>query len=223
METLPGECSVKMISALRRTYMRLRFGKPVVIVSGLPRSGTSLIMQMLHAGGLEAVTDEIREADVDNPKGYYELEKVKELDKGGDKSWLAEHKGKVIKIISFLLRDLPLDLNYKVVFVLRDIDEIIVSQNKMLARRKEVGSTVSDEEMKKNYDMHLRKVRYLLKHTPNFETLYVNYRDIIENPSEQAEQLSKFFNGKLDINAMSTVVSKDLYRNRREVLATGSG
>ena len=101
-------------SPMKALYYKIRYGKPIVLVSGLPRSGTSMLMLMLQEAGLSIVCDYIREADTDNPKGYHELEKVKELDKTEDKRWLKDHRGQVIKIISFLLQDLPLNLNYKI-------------------------------------------------------------------------------------------------------------
>lgn len=194
--------------------MGIRFGEPVVIVSGLPRSGTSLMMQMLYAGGMEPATDQIRKADDDNPRGYYELEKVKELDKGGDKTWLKAYRGKVVKVISFLLRDLPLDLNYRVIFLLRDLDEVLASQNKMLERRGETGGGVSDEKMKVNYEKHLGKVKTMLEQVPNFEVLYVRYRDAVEQPDEQARRIEEFLKGAVDAKAMIEAVNKSLYRNR---------
>lgn len=174
-----------------------------------------MIMQMLEVGGLPVVTDQIRQADEDNPKGYYELERVKELDKNTDKLWLKEHKGKVIKIISFLLNYLPLDLNYKVVFIERDLDEIINSQNKMLTNRGEAGNLVDDDKMKKNYANHLWRVKYFLQHTPNFDPLFLQYRDILQDPGEQAERLNRFFNRRLDVASMTKVVDHSLYRNRK--------
>src|SRR5687768_8758894 len=123
-----------MIPLMQRIYRRLRYGKPIVVVSGLPRSGTSMAMKMLEAGGLSVVTDGLRTPDEDNPKGYYEDERVKRLHKEPDKTWLHEARGKVVKIISFLLKSLPPDHNYKVVLMQRNLREIVASQNKMLAR-----------------------------------------------------------------------------------------
>src|SRR5512136_2813877 len=128
---------MRMLASLTRLYRRLRFGEPVVVVSGLPRSGTSMLMKMLEAGGLTLVTDGQRTADEDNPKGYYEVERVKDLANETDRAWLNAARGKGIKVISYLLKSLPADLNYKVLFIRRDLDEILASQKKMLARRGE--------------------------------------------------------------------------------------
>ena len=114
---------------------RLRRGRPIVVVSGLPRSGTSMAMKMIEAGGLPVVTDGLRHADASNPNGYYEFEHVKNLDKAGDLSWLAEARGKAVKIISFLITYLPEAYDYRVVFMQRDLSEVIASQNRMLDAR----------------------------------------------------------------------------------------
>ncbi len=120
---------------------RLRYGPPIVVVSGLPRSGTSMAMKMLEAGGLAIVTDNVRAADDDNPRGYYEDERVKDLARDANREWLRDARGKAIKIISFLLKDLPPDNNYKVLFMERDLGEVLASQQKMLDHRGEDSAT----------------------------------------------------------------------------------
>src|SRR5262245_65195845 len=147
-----------MAGLLREFLRRRRYGEAVVIVSGLPRSGTSMMMKMLEAGGVPIMTDAIRTADVDNPKGYYEYERVKELEKETDKSYVREGRGKALKVISFLLKDLPDDNYYRVIFMRRDLDEVIASQNKMLDRRKE--EAIDDHEtMAEAYRHHLAAVK----------------------------------------------------------------
>ena len=172
-----------------------------------------MMMRMLDAAGLNIVTDEIREADEDNPRGYFELERVKELDKGGDKSWLPEHRGKVVKIISFLLTDLPATCFYKVIFMRRDLDEVIASQNKMLVRRDEKVDG-DDEKMKELYGRHLRKLEVLLGERLNFELLDVHYREVINDPLEQARRVGKFLDVSDRTDAMAEAVDPSLYRNR---------
>lgn len=199
---------------LKKNYHRIKYGEPLIVVSGLPRSGTSMIMQMLGAGGLQLATDKLREIDNDNPRGYYELERVKEIDKGGDKSWLKAYKGKALKIISFLLRDLPPDLNYKVIYISRNIDEVLISQNKMLIHRGQKIDSTSDEKTKKNYENHLWRVRYFLENTLNYEVLYIDYHDIIKFPMNKSKQINNYLKNRLDIEAMASVVDSDLYRNR---------
>lgn len=202
------------MNSLKKIYCKLKYGKSVIIVSGLPRSGTSMMMQMLEAGGLVTVTDKIREANQENPKGYYELEQVKELDKSDEKFWMKEHKGKVVKVISFLLRYLPMNLNYKVIFIQRDIEEVLKSQNKMLKNCGEKDELVGDEKMRKNYKDHLWRVKYLLKHTANFDVLYINHNDILSSPIEQAKRINEFFNNHLNADSMAGIVDRALYRNR---------
>jgi len=134
--------------------------KIITIVSGLPRSGTSMMMKMLEAGGMEILKDEIRKADEDNPAGYYEFEKVKELKK--DVSWLENAKGKSVKIISSLLEHLPEKYTYKIIFMHRNMEEILNSQRQMLFRRGEATNEVSDEKMGKMFLKHLQFHHILL-------------------------------------------------------------
>lgn len=194
---------------------RMKYGEPITVVSGLPRSGTSMLMRMLESGGMQIWTDSIRTADEDNPKGYFELEKIKTLDKEGDKSWVAEARGKVIKVISFLLKDLPPQNFYKVIFVQRQLDEVLASQNKMLIRRGETPDAIDDEKMKQNYQSHLRKLDYFLKHERNFEVLYADHREILKQPLEAAKKINTFLGNHLNAEAMAQAVDPNLYRNRR--------
>jgi len=206
---------------LRSLYRRLRFGEPIIIVSGLPRSGTSMAMKMLEATGLPIVSDGIRTADEDNPKGYYELERVKDLANENDFTWLEDAKGKAVKIISYLLKELPPDYNYKVLFMRRDLSEVLASQQKMLQRRDETSDT-QDERMVELYENDLWKANYLLEHQPQFELLGVHYRQVLDQPLQAAREINEFLGGQLDVDKMAAVVDPDLYRNRAEKLAETS-
>jgi hypothetical protein len=199
---------------LRRIYRRLRYGDSIVVVSGLPRSGTSMAMKMLEAGGMSLVTDGIRTANEDNPKGYFEFEPVKELDKQKDKSWLGQARGKVIKIISFLLKDLPSTNNYKILFINRNLYEVVASQNKMLVRRGE-STDMNDARALEVFEEHLSRVRSLLEHRSDFEVLEIHYTKVLENPLEQARRIDRFLDGRLDTEKMAGAVDESLYRNRR--------
>jgi hypothetical protein len=202
------------VSLVKRFYRRVRYGAPIIVVSGLPRSGTSMAMKMLDAGGVAIVTDGIRTADEQNPKGYYEFEPVKELDKDGDLSWLPGARGKAVKIISFLLTYLPDTFDYKVVFMNRDIDEVLASQNKMIAARGEADAT-EDAKMRKAYRQHLEKVDRFLRTRACFATLRVSYKDVINNPAGEARRMNAFLGGKLNVERMATVADRELYRNRK--------
>lgn len=202
------------MTAIRNLFRRLRYGEPIVVVSGLPRSGTSMAMKMLEAGGLQAIQDGIRTADEDNPKGYYEDERVKDLHQDVDRSWLQASRGKVVKIISFLLTHLPEDNNYKIIFMRRKFEEVLASQAKMLERRNETSET-SDEQMVEVYKDHLWKVNRLLKRKPCFETLEIEYSSVLENPKKEADRISDFLGGTLDAEKMAGMVDSNLYRNRR--------
>jgi hypothetical protein len=208
----------------------MSYGAPVVVVSGLPRSGTSMTMKMLEAGGLTALTDGIRTADSSNPNGYYELEAVKGLDKNGDTAWLREARGKAIKIISFLLTYLPDTHHYQVVFMQRDLEEVVASQNKMLVERGETPHGQApgppadpsesgepgqkDERMIALYRQHLDQVMRFLANRRRFSLLEVNYADALARPAVEARRISDFLGGKLDVDRMAAVADPALYRNR---------
>lgn len=160
------------------------------------------------------MTDSVRDADEDNPEGYYEVERAKQLDKGGETSWLGDCGGKAVKIVSALLQKLPAQYPYRVVFLLRDIDEVLASQKKMLLNRGKDAEAASDERMKRIYRKHLREVRYFLQRSSHFDVLYVNFRDAMANPLENANKVAGFLGGNLDADAMAGAVNPDLYRNR---------
>ena len=189
-------------------------GEPIVIVSGLPRSGTSMMMRMLDGGGMAIMTDQLRTADLDNPKGYYEYERVKELEKETDKSYLKEGRGKALKVISWLLKDLPDDNRYRIVFMRRDLSEVIASQNKMLKHRGEVDNS-DDKMMIDAYMNHLASVRILSRKRDNFEMLEVRYDQTVADPAAAAKAVNVFLGGKLDEGKMCEAVDKELYRNKK--------
>lgn len=203
-----------MSSGFPGLLRRLRYGEPIVVVSGLPRSGTSMTMKMLEAGGLSLVTDGLRTADEDNPKGYYEYEPVKNLAETQDKSWLREARGKVIKIISYLLKELPETNNYQVVFMRRDVEEILASQAKMLERRGESSET-DDARMRELFEKDLWRTQYLIRRAPHLDCLDVGYRDVLDEPRDQAERIARFLGKPLAVERMAEVVDARLYRNRR--------
>ncbi|KAB2969493.1 MAG: sulfotransferase family protein [Thermoanaerobaculia bacterium] len=207
-----------MPSTVQRLWRRLRYGEPVILVSGLPRSGTSMAMKMLEAGGLPVVADGVRSADEDNPKGYFEDERVKALGESPDKTWLRRARGRAIKIISYLLKDLPPDNNYKVIFLRRDLREVLASQSKMLERRNE-ATGVSDEQMIEIYQSHLWRVDYLFRHAGHFERLDLQYAEVVADPRRAAERIDAFLGGRLDVERMVEAVDPQLYRNRAERLA----
>lgn len=183
----------------------------ITIVSGLPRSGTSLMMQMIDQGGIEAVTDNIRTPDRDNPRGYYEFEIVKKIKE--DVSWLPETRGKVFKMVSQLLYDLPADESYRIVFMRRDFDEMLLSQEKMLAR---LGRPAAPrDEIKGAFTRHLEQLFAWLGKQPNMKVLEVHYQDVVADPTEQARKVAAFLDGRVDAEKMAAAVDPSLYRNRK--------
>lgn len=185
----------------------------ITIVSGLPRSGTSMMMQMLVAGGLPVLTDNIRRPDTDNPKGYFELEAVKRV--RDDASWIQKARGKVVKLVYRLLYDLPSDQTYNVVFMRRRLEEVIASQEEMLQRNGKESGDVDPETLARIYGRHLREASSWLRSQSNFDVLYVDYQDVLERPDQVANQLNTFVGGNLDTDAMLQVPDRTLYRNRR--------
>jgi hypothetical protein len=172
-----------------------------------------MAMKMLDAAGFGVMTDGRREADEDNPKGYYEDERVMGLVEAKDKSWLKTARGKVIKIVAPLLPYLPDTNDYKIIFMHRNIHEILASQKKMLDRRGETSDT-SDEEMMEHYKAHVEKVRFMVRRRPSFEALELNYKDVLDDPLTQAARIGEFLGGGIDVEKMAGVVDERLYRNR---------
>jgi hypothetical protein len=182
----------------------------IIIVSGLPRSGTSLMMQMLHSGGIEVVTDNIRTADTDNPRGYFELESVKRMK--ADASWLPQARGKAFKMVSQLLYDLPASERYRIIFMDRDLEETLLSQAKMLER---LGRAASPREgMKRAYTLHLAKLHEWLGQQAHIRLLRTNYNDLIRCPEQQSQRVSEFLDGRANAESMARSVDPSLYRNR---------
>ncbi|MCL5995725.1 MAG: sulfotransferase, partial [Chloroflexi bacterium] len=168
----------------------------ITVVSGLPRSGTSLMMSMLAAGGLPPLTDDIRQADDDNPKGYYEFERVKQLKQ--DVSWLPSAQGKAVKIISSLLMKLPAGYHYKIIFMRRNMQEILASQRQMLIRRGQPDDKVSDVEMAALFERHLQQIELWLDQQNSMSVLYVDYARLVQSPIEQVTTINTFLGGWLD-------------------------
>jgi hypothetical protein len=188
--------------------------KVVTIVSGLPRSGTSMMMKMLEAGGLPPVTDNIRTADEDNPKGYYEFERVKQLPKG-DVAWLPDAQGKVVKVIAALLPHLPSGYEYRVIFMQRAMSEVLASQRQMLIRRGEDPDKIPDDVIAKLFEKHLKQVNDWISQQPNVRRLDVNYNEMLKNPQPFIEQINAFLDNQLDATKMATVVDPSLHRQRK--------
>lgn len=201
-----------------KSFLQNLFGsksEPIVIVSGLPRSGTSMTMKMLEAGGIPPLTDHIRSPDEDNPKGYYEFERAKKL-KEGDTDWLPQAEGKAVKLIGALLMELPKrGHTYRVLFMRRTMEEILASQDKMLAHRGE-DKKVEDEKMAALFEKHIQEVEDWMESQPNLSYIDVDYNHAIQDPRSTAEKINQFLGGDLDVQAMAAVVDPSLYRQRKE-------
>jgi hypothetical protein len=185
----------------------------VTVVSGLPRSGTSLMMRMLEAGGLPPLTDGLRAADEDNPRGYYEFERVKQLSKG-DRAWMDEARGRAVKVISALLEHLPAGHEYRVLFMRRRMEEVLASQRRMLIRRGERADAASDAAMAALFDKHVQRITAWLGSRADIRSLDVDYAALLADPAAGAERVAAFLGGGLDTARMAAAVDPSLYRQR---------
>ena len=171
-----------------------------------------MAMQMLCAGGVAAMTDAIRTPDEDNPRGYFEFERVKQLK--SDTAWLDEAHGKVVKIIHLLLMDLPIDREYRVIFMRRNLHEVIRSQAVMLRRSGRTGAALAPERLIAIFEAQLRTVEAWLAAHANFKVLFVDHARLIANSTEQAKAINAFLGGALDEPAMARAVDPALHRNK---------
>ena len=193
----------------------------ITVVSGLPRSGTSMMMQMLQAGGLPPLIDESREPDEGNPRGYYEHEKAKQL--RTDRSWVAEAKGKAVKVVAQLLGALPARtdddppqrLDYRIIFMERDLAEVLASQRKLLALQGKDGAALSDDRLERVFATQVRQVKRFLS-ARKIPTLYVSYADAVHQPEQAAKRVNAFMAELLDEEGMARAVDAGLYRQRRD-------
>ena len=187
----------------------------ITIVSGLPRSGTSMMMQMLEAGGMPVLTDGIRAANEDNPRGYYEFERVKKIRE--DAAWLGEAKGRAVKMVSMLLYDLPAEYHYQIVFMRRDLSEVLASQRLMLERSGE-GATrgVDDTVMAEKFEQHLAEIEDWLARRDHIEVLYVTYDEVLEDARRQAQAVADFLNCGLDAGGMARACERRLCHQREQ-------
>ena len=183
----------------------------ITVVSGLPRSGTSMLMQMLAIAGYPCLTDGVRKANADNPRGYFEYEKVKRLRR--DCSWMPEAQGKAVKIIAQLIPFLPPQFSYRVIFVERDINEVLASQRQMLQRQGKSGGSLSDAQLGQIFERQVCEVQQMLTQR-NIPTLNVAYFAALHHPMQIAEKIQVFFGEDLDVCAMAAAVDPNLYRQR---------
>ena len=189
--------------------------KEVVVVSGLPRSGTSMMMRMLDVGGLSVLIDNIRTPNEDNPKGYYEFERVKKMP-DGDFEWLKDAQGRVVKVLAVLLTHLPDNYSYKVLFMRRNMQEMLDSQRAMLMRRGEVTDRVDDYEMARLFEEHLIDLYAWMDAKSNVRYLEVDYNAVLNDPFYWVEKVQQFLDIKLDVPGMISVVDPALYRQRQQ-------
>lgn len=192
----------------------------ITLVSGIPRSGTSLMMQMLAAGGMPVLSDGLRSADANNPRGYYELESVKSLSRNPEV--VGEAEGKVVKIISSLLPNLPRHHQYRVIFMRRPLEEVVTSQNRMLERLGKPVPTTPMASVIAAFELHLAKICSWLSQQPNIAVLYVDYPAVLENPEAEACRIRDFLGQDLDLAAMIRQIEQSLHREKSKSSPSGS-
>jgi hypothetical protein len=187
----------------------------LIVVSGLPRSGTSMLMQMLAAGGMEVLSDGTREADEDNPRGYLEFEPVKNLRK--DAKWVFEARGRAVKIVVPMLASLPAGLACRVILSERDLDEVLDSQERMLVRRNQPLATTPERRrmLKEEYARTLARAKALLARRPCTRLLAIEHSHAIADAFATAEKVNQFLDGGLDVARMAAAIDPALHRNRR--------
>jgi len=184
----------------------------IVIVSGLPRSGTSLMMQMLQSGGLEPLIDGVRKPDQDNPGGYFEFEKVKDLPR--DPSWLVQAEDRVVKIVSPLLIHLPPEREYRIIFMRRAMAEVLASQAAMLSRSGRKADPAENDRLAPAFARRIEEAENWAAGQPNIKCIRVNYRDVLDRPEAEAGRINQFLGGRLKVAEMVKVVDPNLYRQR---------
>jgi hypothetical protein len=188
----------------------------ITIVSGLPRSGTSLMMQMLAAGGMPVLSDGERKADTDNPRGYLEWERIKTLPR--DAACIAEAEGKVVKVISQLLLSLPAGRDYRVIFMQRPLPEVLKSQDEMLQRRGNAKKGGDSTAIAAAFERHLVEVDKWFAARSYAAILRLPYHSVLRAPQTAAESIAEFLAGSLpgplNVEAMTAQVDANLYRNR---------
>lgn len=188
----------------------MHVSQEITVVSGLPRSGTSLMMQMLEAGGVQLLRDEERGADADNPRGYFEYAPVKRS--LHDVSWLNAAKGRAVKVVVPLLAQLPTAPCYRVLLLRRDLNEVLASQRAMLERVGALPDELGDERLLEIFDVSLREAREWCREHARWRC--VDYAELLENPKGAAEGIAEFLGGELDASAMSRCIDAALYRQR---------
>ncbi len=188
----------------------------ITVVSGLPRSGTSLMMQILDANGVTILTDHVRCADESNTRGYYEYEKVKSLMK--DNSWVGEAEGKAVKIIAQLIPSLPPNYSYDVIFMERDIDEIVSSQEKMLARSNARKSLMSRDILTKTFLQHAENTRRWICSQKNMRMVSVSFKDLITTTSVEIAKINSGLPMTLQTEMSVRVIHPELYREQKNIL-----
>ncbi len=185
----------------------------IIIVSGLPRSGTAMMMNMLKAGGIKILEDKTRKPDENNPKGYFEYEPAKKLPEGNI-SWLDEAEEKAVKVISFFLQHLPDKFEYKIIFMERNFDEILKSQKQTVMEKGQKTHPKEDKMMLEYYKSHVKQTKEWISLQSNFSVLYLSYNEMVKHPEQHLDSICEFLGNELNKDKMNKVIDEKLYRQR---------
>lgn len=187
----------------------------LIIVSGLPRSGTSLLMQMLNAGGIPILYDLDRAPDNDNPLGYFEYKRIKNLPEIKDMSWLESYKGYAVKIVSPILSQISISFPAKIIFLLRPLTEVIMSQRKMIQQQENMSTKlIEPNKLQAIFEKHINQTLKILSQNPLLSVLKIDFPQIFINPEQTIEEIDRFLDGNLDRIKMKTAIQPELYRNK---------
>jgi hypothetical protein len=189
----------------------------IIVISGLPRSGTSMLMQMVAAGGVPVLTDEVRQADEDNPRGYFEFQPVKNLHR--DAEWLNTAKGQAVKVVAPLLPQLPAGFQYRIIFINRNLYQILSSQAQMLRRHQQTVEDTPERRarLKEEYSKLLVRVTTLLTGRSDVQVLFLDREDVLLHPSSAARRINRFLGGRLNEQSMAEAVVPSLDRQKAQL------
>ena len=168
------------------------------------------MMQMLAAGGIEPLCDDARRPDVHNPRGYFELEAIKRL--ASDATCLDSAAGRAVKVVSALLPELPRDRAFRVIFMHRDLEQVLASQARMLAGTAE--GERPDAELRGALARHVEKVVRFVDAAEHLDVLHVQHAEVLASPRAAAERVARFVGRPLRVEAMAAAVDPQLFRQR---------
>ena len=186
----------------------------MVVVSGLPRSGTSMLMRVLRGGGVPLMVDDIRAADENNKLGYFEFEPVKSLGSGvaRDLSWIAEARGKGVKVVAPLLRHLPAGIPARIIVLHRPLAQVLASQEAMKERLGTAGRSTSTAMLARRYATEMERIDGLVAARPAWRVLHVSYERMLADPAGECRRIGVFLGDRFDADRAAAGVDRSQRR-----------